>query len=103
MKKYYNLTILYLIKKNFINLKNQLTWFSVDVDQIVVSYKFTKDLSILLVTEKVKLLNHYALSYLKWVDTPNTLKMGVKTCLFWLRMIKCGIDMMKFGMWLKIN
>ena len=43
----------------------------------------TKALSILLVTKKVKLLNHYLLFCLKCVGTSNTLKTVVKTCLFY--------------------
>ena len=39
MKKHYNFTILYLTKKNFIGLK-PIDFISVNVDQIVVSYKF---------------------------------------------------------------
>ena len=31
--------------------------------------------------KKVRLLNCYVLSYLKWVDTLNTLKTVAKTCL----------------------
>ena len=38
MKKQ-NLTILSIIRKHFIDLKNQLTYCQVDLDQIVVSYK----------------------------------------------------------------
>ena len=40
MKKHYNLIILYLIRKNFISLKNKIDLLSVDVDRIVVAYKF---------------------------------------------------------------
>ena len=39
-------------------------------------------LSILLVTKKVKLLNRYVLSYLKWKDTKNALKTEEKNILF---------------------
>ena len=42
----------------------------------------TKVLSILLVTKRVKLLNCYALSHLKCVDTSNTLETVAKTWLF---------------------
>ena len=59
-------------KKEFHKSKQPIDLMSVNVDQIVVSDKLsiiTKALSILLVTKKVKLLNHYVLSYLKWVDT----------------------------------
>ena len=51
-----------LNKKEFHKSKEPIGLFSVNVDQIVVSDKFKQ---ILLVTEKVKLLNHYVLFYLK--------------------------------------
>ena len=55
-----------LNKKEFHKSKEPIDLFSVNKDQIGVSYKFKhNNLSILLVTEKVKLLNHYALFYLK--------------------------------------
>ena len=58
-----------LNKKEFHKSKESIDLFSVNVDQIVVPDKFiniiTKTLSILLVIKKVKLLNHYALFYLK--------------------------------------
>ena len=38
-----------------------------------------------MVTKKVKLLNRYALSYLKWVDTSNTLKTVAKTWFFFIK------------------
>ena len=37
-------------------------------------------LSILLVTKKMILLNHYVLSYFKWMYTSNALKMEEKIC-----------------------
>ena len=42
------------------------------------------------------MLNHNVLFYLKWVDTSNTLKTVVKTWLFWLKMMKCGKNTIKF-------
>ena len=60
-----------LNKKEFHKSKEPIDLLSVNVDQIVVPDKFkhnniiTKALSILLATEKVKLLNHCALFYLK--------------------------------------
>ena len=57
-------------KKRFHKSKQLIDLMSVNVDQIVVSDKFNhsdemKALSILLVTKKMKLLNHYVLFYLK--------------------------------------
>ena len=58
-----------LNKKIFHNSKESIDLYSANVGQIVVSINLniiTKALiSILLVTKKVKLLNHYALFYLK--------------------------------------
>ena len=46
-------------------------------------------LSILLVTKKMILLNHYVLSYLEWVDTENALKTEQETCPSQLEMMIC--------------
>ena len=67
MKKHENVTILMLIRK-FHMSKEPIDLMSVNVGQIVVSDNLsivTKILSILLVTKKVELLNHYLLFYLK--------------------------------------
>ena len=79
---------------------------SVKLDQIVVSDKFKHGdvgFKYFIGYHRVKLLNCYALSYLKWMNTLNTLKTVAKTFLFWLKMMKCGKNANKFGMWLKIN
>ena len=55
-------------KKKFHKSKQPVDLMSVNVDQIVVPEKFkhnNEGLSILLVTKKVELLNHYVLFYLK--------------------------------------
>ena len=57
-----------LNKKEFHRSKEPIDLFSVNVGQIVVSDKFkhnNKVFNILLVTKKMKLLNHYTLFYLK--------------------------------------
>ena len=75
----------------------------VNVDQIVVSEKFKHS------NEGFKHFIGYQesgivkplciiLFSLKWVDTSNTLKAVVKTCLLLLKMIKCGKNAKKFGM-----
>ena len=58
-----------LNKKKIHKSKEPSDLLSVDLDQIVVSNLniMAKALSILLVTYKVKFLNHYALFYLRWV------------------------------------
>ena len=63
--KFDNIT---LNKKEFHKSKQPIDLMSVNVDQIVVSDKFklaTKVISILMVTKKMKLLNHYVLFCLK--------------------------------------
>ena len=55
-------------KKEFHKSKPPIDLMSANVDQIVISDKFKhsdEGFKYLLVTKKVKLLNHYALSYLK--------------------------------------
>ena len=55
-------------KKEFHKSKQPIELMSANVDQIVISDKFsivTKVLNILLVTKKMKLLNRYVLFYLK--------------------------------------
>ena len=52
-------------KKGFHKSKQPIDLMSANVDQIVVSDKFKHSDKGLLVTEKVKFLNCYALSYLK--------------------------------------
>ena len=68
-KKILQFNDIILNTKEFYRSKEPIDLFSVNVDQIVVSNKFKhnkkKSLSILLVTKKVKLLNHYTLVYLK--------------------------------------
>ena len=57
-----------LNKKEFHRSKEPVELFSVNVDQILYLTNLniiTKSLSILLVTKKVKLLNHYVLFCLK--------------------------------------
>ena len=63
--KLYNIRV---NKKEFHNSKQPIDLNLINTDQIVVSI-VTMVLNILLVTKKVKLLNRYVLSYLKWVDT----------------------------------
>ena len=73
-------------KKEFHKSKQPIDLMSVNADQIVVSDKLKYGdegfkYFIGCQTNKVKLLNRYALSYLIWVDTSNTLKTLTKACL----------------------
>ena len=70
-----------LNKKKVHKSKKPIDLLSVDLDQIVVSYKFEYN------DEGFKhfigyLEGEYALFYFKWMGIQNTLKMVVKTCLF---------------------
>ena len=69
-------------KKEFHKSKQPIDLMSINIDQTVMSDKFKHSDEGLLVTKKVKLLNRYALSYIKLVDTSNTLKTVAKACLF---------------------
>ena len=103
MKKHWNLTILDLIKKNFISLE-PIDLLSVKIDQIVISDKFkhnNEGLKYFIgyqedgIVKPLWIILHQISGYI------NTLNKEVKTCLFWLKMIKYGINTIKFGMWLK--
>ena len=77
-------------KKEFHKSKQPIDLMSVNVDQIVVSDKLKHGdegfkYFIGYQTNKVKLLNGYALSYLIRVDLSNTLKTGAKACLFLIK------------------
>ena len=95
-----------LNKKKFVKSKEPIDLLSVDLDQIVVSYKFKhndegfKYFIGYLEGEIVKplciVLPHMS-GYIKYFEN------GSKTCLFWLKMMKCEINTIEFGMWLKIN
>ena len=67
-EKALNFNNIRLNKKEFHNSKEPIDLMSANLDQIVVSETFkynNEDFSILLVTKKVGLLNHYVLFYLK--------------------------------------
>ena len=67
-EKTLNFNKIRLNKKEFHKSEEPIDLMSVNVDQIVVPEKFkhnNEGLSILLVTKKVELLNHYVLFYLK--------------------------------------
>ena len=94
-----------LNKKEF-KSKEPIDLLSVNLDQIVVSDEFKHN------NEGFK----YFIGYLQGgIVTPLSIILpqmsqykkcfenGSKTCLFLLKMANCGINMMKFGMRLKIN
>ena len=90
-----------LNKKEFHKSKEPIDLLSVDLDQIVVSHKFKHN------DEGFK----YFIDYLKskivkplWIILPQMsgyikcFENCSKTCLFKLKMMKCGINTIKFGM-----
>ena len=82
-----------LNKKEFHKSEEPIDLISVNEDQIVVSDKFkhnNEGFKYFIGYKEGKLLNHYALFYLKWMGTSNTLKPGTKTCLIWSKRTKCG-------------
>ena len=88
-----------LNKKEFHKSKEPIDLLSVNLDQIVVSNKFKH--------------NNEGFKHFIGYQEGETVKSlciilpqmsgYVKTCLFLLKMAKCGINMIKFGMGLKIN
>ena len=90
-----------LNKKKFHNSKKPIDLLFVDLDQIVVSYKFKhndegfKHFIGYLEGEIVKPLRiilPQMSGYIKYFEN------GIKTCLFLLKMMKCGINTIKFEM-----
>ena len=105
MKKHWNLTILDLIKKNFISLKNQYI-ISVNIDQIVASDKFKHNnegfkhfIGYLEggIVKSLCIILPQMSGYIKCFENSG------KKMFFLLKMMKCGKNTNKFGMWLKIN
>ena len=91
-----------LHKKEFCKSKEPIELMSVIVDQKDVSHKFkhnSKGFKYFI--RYLEVGKHYVLFYLKWVDTSNTFKMVVKTCLFWLKIMNCRKNTIKVAIWLK--
>ena len=94
-----------LNKKEFHKSKESIDLLSVDADQIVVSHKFklTDDVFKYFIGYKegeiVKplcIILPQMSTYIKYFENESK-------NIFWLKMAKCGINMIKFGMSLKIN
>ena len=102
MKKALKFNNIRLNKKEFHESKEPIELMSVIVDQIDVSDKFkqnSKSFEYFIGYQKggiVKPLCNILPQMSGYIT-------GVKTCIFWLKMMKCGINLMKFGMQLKIN
>ena len=107
-----------LHKKEFHKSKEPIDLFSVDLDQIVVSGRFThndKGSKYFIGYQKGGIIKPLCIilpqinGYIKYFENGGKNmsfmikddKMVERICLLWLKMIKCGINMIKFEMWLK--
>ena len=89
-----------LSKKKFHKSKEPIDLFSVNVEQIAVSDKFKHNNEVFIYfigCQKGEIVTPLCIILLQ-MNGYITLKMVVKTCLFWLKMMKCGINTIKFGM-----
>ena len=95
-----------LNKKEFHKSKEPIDLLPVTLDEIIVSYKLKqnekgfKHFIGYLEGEIVKplcIILPQMSGYIKYFEN------GGKNMSFLLKMMKCGINMIKFGMWLKIN
>ena len=105
-EKTLNFNNIRLNKKEFHKSKEPIDLLSVDVDQIVVSDKFKHNSEGFKhfigyqedeIVKPLWIILPQMSGYIKYFENVG------KTCPFWLKMMKCKIDMMKFGMWLKIK
>ena len=95
-----------LNKKEFHNSKTPIDLLSVNVDQIVVFDKFkhsNEGFKYFIGYQEGELVKPLCIilpqvsGYIKYFEN------GGKKMSFLLKMMKCGINTIKFGMWLKIN
>ena len=101
MKKHYNLTILYLIRKKIHKSKKPIDLLSVDLDQIVVSYKFEHNgegFKYFIGYRKDEIVKPLCIVLPQMSGYIKYLKMRVETCLFFSKMMICGINTITFGM-----
>ena len=101
MKKTLQFNDIILNKKEFYRSKEPIDLFLVNVDQIVVSDKFkhnNKSFKHFIGYQKGEFFKPLSIilpqmsGYIK-----NIFKMVIKTCLFLLKIMKCGINTIKFG------
>ena len=86
-------------EKEFHKSKQPIDLMSVNVDQVVVSDKVKhsdEDFKYFIGYQEGKIVK--PLCIISSLDTLSTLKTVAKTCLFWLKMMKCGKTTLKFGM-----
>ena len=94
-----------LNKKEFHKSEEPIDLISVNVDQIVVSDKFkhnNEGFKYFIGYKEGEIVKPLCIilpqmsTYIKYFENESK-------NIFWLKMAKCGINMIKFGMWLKIN
>ena len=95
-----------LNKKELHRLKKPIDLFSVNVDEIVVSNKFKYNKKVFKhfidyqkgkIVKPLRIILPQMSGYIKYFEN------GSKNMSFLIKMVKCGINMIKFGMQLKIN
>ena len=88
-------------KKEFHMSKEPIDLMSVSVDQTVISEKFkhnNEGFKYFIGYQEGEIVKPLCIT-LPQMNIWNNLNMEAKTCLFWLKMIKCGKNTNKFGMW----
>ena len=88
-------------KKEFHMSKEPIDLMSVNIDQIVISDKFkhnNEGFKYFIGYQEGEIVKPLCIT-LPQMNIWNNLNMEAKTCLFWLKMIKCGKNTNKFGMW----
>ena len=93
-------------KKEFNKSKQPIDLMSVNVDQIILSGKFKhsdEGFKYFIGYQKDEIVKPFCIILPQMSGYIKYLKTGAKTCLFLLKLTKCGKNMNKFGMSLKIN
>ena len=95
-----------LNNKEFHRLKEPIDLSSVHLGQIVAYDNFRNNVENLKhfigylegkIVKPLCIILPQMVGYIKYFETV------VKTCVIWLKIMKCGINMLKFGMWFKTN
>ena len=90
-----------LNKKEFCKSKEPINLFLVKVNQKVVSDKFkhsNEGFKYFVGYQEGEIFKPLCIILPQMIGYINTLKMLVKTCPFWLKILKCRIDIIKFVM-----
>ena len=95
-----------LNKKGVHKSKQPIDLMSVNVDEIVVSDKFkhnNEGFKYFVGYQDGEIVKPLCIILPQMSGYIKYFKAGAKTCLFWLKMTKCGKNSNKFGMWFKVN